>query len=191
MEKRVVGPALKSTVKNQGKEWTTAWIKNNQALRDAGDKHANDIFKEYNGIAMPAYEHLGDESIGDIVEYLAQYSDKKAELAAKQPAPAAGQQQVIVQSGGLSVLEIVLLTLMIALLLGVIGILYWALKQMSEAYRKSRATELYLIKKDKKDLKGLNEEFDEFIEDEVNKRVKTNTLKFKNEIELLLKRYFK
>ena len=80
---------------------------------------------------------------------------------------------------------------MIALLLGVIGILYWALKQMSEAYRKSRATELYLIKKDKKDLKGLNEEFDEFIEDEVNKRVKTNTLKFKNEIELLLKRYFK
>ena len=41
MEKRVVGPALKNTVKNQGEDWTKSWIKNNQALRDAGDKHAN------------------------------------------------------------------------------------------------------------------------------------------------------
>ena len=173
MEKRVVGPALKSTVKNQGKEWTTAWIKNNQALRDAGDKHANDIFKQYNGMAMPAYEHLGEESIGDIVEYLAQYSDKKAE------------------SGGLSVLEIVLLSLIIALLLGVIGILYWSLKEMSQAYRKSRATELYLIKKDRKDLKELNEEFDDFIKQEVDTRVKVNTLRFTQEIEDTLKKYFK
>ena len=140
---------------------------------------------------MPAYEHLGEESIGDIVEYLAQYSDKKAELAAKQPAPAATQQQVIVQSGGLSVLEIVLLSLIIALLLGVIGILYWSLKEMSQAYRKSRATELYLIKKDRKDLKELNEEFDDFIKQEVDTRVKVNTLRFKQEIEDTLKKYFK
>ena len=191
MEKKVVGPALKSVVKQQGKEWTTAWIKNNNKLRATGDKHANQVFKEYNGMAMPAYEHLGDESIGDIVEYLAQYSAKKAEAAANQPAPAAGQQQVIVQSGGLSILEIVLLCLIIALLLGVIGILYWSLKEMSQAYRKSRATELYLIKKDRKDLKELNEEFDDFIKQEVNHRVKVNTLRFKQEIESTLKRYFK
>ncbi len=191
MEKKVVGPALKSVVKQQGKEWTTAWIKNNNKLRATGDKHANQVFKEYNGMAMPAYEHLGDESIGNIVEYLAQYSAKKAEAAANQPTPAAGQPQVIVQSGGLSVLEIVLLCLIIALLLGVIGILYWSLKEMSQAYRKSRATELYLIKKDRKDLKELNEEFDDFIKQEVDHRVKVNTLRFKQEIESTLKRYFK
>ena len=191
MEKKVVGPALKSVVKQQGKEWTTAWIKNNNKLRATGDKHANQVFKEYNGMAMPAYEHLGDESIGNIVEYLAQYSAKKAEAAANQPAPAAGQPQVIVQSGGLSILEIVLLSLIIALLLGVIGILYWSLKEMSQAYRKSRATELYLIKKDRKDLKELNEEFDDFIKQEVDTRVKVNTLRFKQEIESTLKRYFK
>ena len=191
MEKKVVGPALKSVVKQQGKEWTTAWIKNNNKLRATGDKHANQVFKEYNGMAMPAYEHLGDESIGNIVEYLAQYSAKKAEAAANQPAPAAGPSQVIQVSGGLSVLEIVLLCLIIALLLGVIGILYWSLKEMSQAYRKSRATELYLIKKDRKDLKELNEEFDDFIKQEVNHRVKVNTLRFKQEIESTLKRYFK
>ena len=190
MEKKVVGPALKSVVKQQGREWTTAWIKNNNKLRAPGDKHANQVFNEYNGMAMPAYEHLGDESIGHITEYLAQYSAKKAEQAAKAP-PAAAQQQVIVQSGGLSILEIVLLSLIIALLLGVIGILYWSLKEMSQAYRKSRATELYLIKKDRKDLKALNEEFDDFIRQEVDTRVKINTLKFKQEIESTLKRYFK
>lgn len=191
MEKKVVGPALKSVVKQQGKEWTTAWIKNNNKLRAAGDKHANQVFKEYNGMAMPAYEHLGDESIGNIVEYLAQYSAKKAEAAANQPATAAGPSQVIQVSGGLSVLEIVLLSLIIALLLGVIGILYWSLKEMSQAYRKSRATELYLIKKDRGDLQELNEEFDDFIKQEVNHRVKVNTLRFKQEIESTLKRYFK
>ena len=33
MEKRVVGPALKNVVKNQGEEWTTSWIVNNNKLR--------------------------------------------------------------------------------------------------------------------------------------------------------------
>ena len=97
MEKKVVGPALKNVVKNQGEEWTTAWIKNNQALRDAGDKHANDIFKEYNGMAMAAYEYLGDGPINNIVTYLAEYNDKKAEAEANKPAPVAGNQQVVVQ----------------------------------------------------------------------------------------------
>ena len=100
MEKKVVGPALKNVVKNQGEDWTKSWIKNNQALRDAGDKHANEIFKEYNGMAMPAYEHLGDNAIDDIVVYLAQYSDKKAEARANQPAPVTNNQPVVVQSKG-------------------------------------------------------------------------------------------
>ena len=95
MEKRVVGPALKNTVTNQGEDWTKKWIKNNQKLRDAGDKHANEIFKEYNGMAMPAYEHLGDEAIDNLVVYLAQYNDKKAEAAANKPAPIAGAPVVV------------------------------------------------------------------------------------------------
>ena len=109
MEKKVVGPALKNVVKNQGEEWTTAWIKNNNDLRASGDKHANDIFKEYNGMAMPAYEHLGSDVISNIVTYLTEYNDKKAEAEANKPAPVAGNQPVIVESKGLGALEIVLL----------------------------------------------------------------------------------
>jgi len=190
MEKKVVGPALKNVVKNQGEDWTKLWIKNNQALRDAGDKHANEIFKEYNGMAMPAYEHLGEDAIDDITFYLAQYNDKKAEAAANQPAPAA-TQQVVVQPGGLTLFEKILLGIVIGILLIAIGILYNALKVMSQAFRKSRATELYLMKKEELDSNKLNREFDEFIEDEVTKRVDLEMKKFNERVKKLTKYTFK
>ena len=190
MEKRVVGPALKNTVKNQGEDWTKSWIKNNQALRDAGDKHANEIFKEYNGMAMPAYEHLGDEALDDIVVYLAQYNDKKAEAEANKPAPAAGAP-VIVQQTGLNLFEKVLLCIIFALLLIAIGILKYALGNISDAYRKGRATEIYLMKKQKLDFEEVNKEFDEFIEDEVQKRVEMEMKRFGEGVSKLTKFTFK
>jgi cytochrome c2 len=190
MEKKVVGPALKNVVKNQGEDWTKAWIKNNNKLRASGDKHANQIFKEYNGMAMPAYEHLGDEAIVDLTAYLAQYNDKKAEAVANQPAPTA-TQQVVVQPGGLTLFEKVLLGIIIGILLIAIGILYNALKVMGEAFRKSRATELYLMKKEDLDSKELNREFDDFVEDEVSKRVDLEMRKFKERVKKLTKYTFK
>ena len=190
MEKRVVGPALKNTVKNQGEDWTKKWIKNNQELRDAGDKHANEIFKEYNGMAMPAYEHLGDEAIDNLVGYLAQYNDKKAEAEANKPAPAAGAP-VIVQQKGLSLFEMVLLGIIIGVLLLLIGVLKFALKTMTTAYQKGRATELYLMKKQKLDFQEVNKEFDDFVEDEVEKRVEMEMNRFKESISKLTKFTFK
>ena len=190
MEKKVVGPALKNVVKNQGEDWTKSWIKNNQALRDAGDKHANEIFKEYNGMAMPAYEHLGEDAIDDITVYLAQYNDKKAEAAANQPAPSA-TQQVVVQPGGLTLFEKVLVGVIFGVLLIALGILYHSLKVMGEAFRKSRATELYLMKKEDLDSNELNREFDEFIEDEVTKRVDLEMRRFRERVKKLTKYTFK
>ena len=191
MEKKVVGPALKNVVKNQGEDWTKSWIKNNQALRDAGDKHANEIFKEYNGMAMPAYEHLGDNAIDDIVIYLAQYSDKKAEAKANQPAPVASNQPVVVQSKGLGALEIVLLCVMAFILLVTIGILQYVLKSVINAYRKSKSTETYLLKKIDLSFDELNREFDGFIEEEVSKRVKIKMKTFENDIKDTIKKSFK
>ena len=191
MEKKVVGPALKNVVKNQGEDWTKSWIKNNQALRDAGDKHANEIFKEYNGMAMPAYEHLGDNAIDDIVVYLAQYSDKKAEAKANQPAPVTKNQPVVVQSKGLGALEIVLLCVIGFILLVTIGILQYVLKSMINAYRKSKSTETYLLKKIDLSFDELNREFDGFIEEEVSKRVKIKMKTFENDIKDTIKKSFK
>ena len=191
MEKKVVGPALKNVVKNQGKEWTTAWIKNNNDLRASGDKHANEIFKEYNGMAMAAYEYLGDGPINNIVTYLAEYNDKKAEAEANKPAPVASNQQVVVQSKGLGALEIVLLCVIGFILLVTIGILQYVLKSMINAYRKSKSTETYLLKKIDLSFDELNREFDGFIEDEVNKRVKIKMKIFENDIKDTIKKSFK
>ena len=186
MEKKAVGPPLKNVVKNQGEEWTKKWITNNQKLRDAGDKHANEIFKEYNGMAMPAYEHLGEESINNLTTYLAQYNDKKAEAEANKPAPAAGAP-VVVQQTGLSLFEKVLLGIIGGILLIVIGVLKFALGNISDAYRKGKATEVYLMKKQKLDFKEVNEEFDEFIEEEVQKRVKMEMKRFGEGVNKLVK----
>ena len=57
-----------------------------------------EIFKEYNGMAMAAYEYLGDGPINNIVTYLAEYNDKKAEAEANKPSPVASNQPVVVQS---------------------------------------------------------------------------------------------
>ena len=191
MEKRVVGPALKNVVKNQGEEWTTSWIINNNKLRASGDKHANDIFKEYNGMAMPAYEHLGSDAISNIVSYLTQYNDKKAEAEANKPAPIASNQPVIVESKGLGVLEIVLLCVIGFIFFVTIGIFQYVLKSMINAYRKSKSTETYLLKKIDLSFDELNKEFDGFIEDEVNKRVKIKMKTFENDIKDTIKKSFK
>ena len=191
MEKRVVGPALKNVVKNQGEEWTTSWIINNNKLRASGDKHANDIFKEYNGMAMPAYEHLGSDAISNIVTYLTQYNDKKAEAEANKPAPIASNQPVIVESKGLGVLEIVLLCVIGFIFFVTIGIFQYVLKSMINAYRKSKSTETYLLKKIDLSFDELNKEFDGFIEDEVNKRVKIKMKTFENDIKDTIKKSFK
>ena len=191
MEKRVVGPALKNVVKNQGEEWTTSWIINNNKLRASGDKHANDIFKEYNGMAMPAYEHLGSDAISNIVSYLTQYNDKKAEAEANKPTPIASNQPVIVESKGLGVLEIVLLCVIGFIFFVTIGIFQYVLKSMINAYRKSKSTETYLLKKIDLSFDELNKEFDGFIEDEVNKRVKIKMKTFENDIKDTIKKSFK
>ena len=191
MEKRVVGPTLKNVVKNQGEEWTKSLIINNNKLRASGDKHANDIFKEYNGMAMPAYEHLGSDAISNIVSYLTQYNDKKAEAEANKPAPIASNQPVIVESKGLGVLEIVLLCVIGFIFFVTIGIFQYVLKSMINAYRKSKSTETYLLKKIDLSFDELNKEFDGFIEDEVNKRVKIKMKTFENDIKDTIKKSFK
>lgn len=190
MEKKVVGPALKNVVKNQGEDWTKSWIKNNNKLRASGDKHANQIFKEYNGMAMPAYEHLGDDALVDLTAYLAQYNDKKAEAEANKPVPVAGAP-VVIQQTGLNLFEKILIGIIIGILLIAIGILYSALKVMSQAFRKSRATELYLMRKEELDSNKLNREFDDFIEDEVNKRVDLEMKRFRESIKKLTNFTFK
>jgi hypothetical protein len=142
-------------------------------------------------MAMAAYEYLGDGPISNIVTYLTEYNDKKAAAEANKPAPVASNQPVVVQSKGLGALEIVLLCVIGFILLVTIGILQYVLKSMINAYKKSKSTETYLLKKIDLSFDELNKEFDGFIEDEVNKRVKIKMKTFENDIKDTIKNHLK
>jgi len=71
---KMIGPILNSvTLKlpEPQKEYFLKYVKNNKKLRESGDKHAIDVYKEFQGIEMPAFEEsLKESEILDIYEYL-------------------------------------------------------------------------------------------------------------------------
>lgn len=79
MDAKLIGPPLQNTVAEQGFDWTKKWIYDNQALRDAGDSYANEVFEEYNKQIMPPYSYLSDEELTDLVTYLQDWKNAEAE----------------------------------------------------------------------------------------------------------------
>lgn len=80
MEQKLVGPSLQNTISEQGRDWTKKWINNSQSLIQSGDKHANDIYNEYDKMAMPAYAGLfSGEELESLLTYLQDYSINKEE----------------------------------------------------------------------------------------------------------------
>lgn len=143
MDSKLIGPPLQNTVAEQGFEWTKKWIYDNQALRDAGDQHAIEIFEEYKQQVMPAYSYLSDEELTNLVTYLEEWSDKQAEpaVASGSEDGVAGEQTVAqapavkreLSKGGKIVLGIMAFSvLMIAI---TIIALYRAFKTMVEVNR--------------------------------------------------------
>lgn len=77
LDKKVLGPALGDVTQRRDLEWLTAWIKNNQELRESGDADAIAIFEEYNGSVMPAFPGLSDQDVMDILVYTIEGSKPK------------------------------------------------------------------------------------------------------------------
>ncbi len=69
LDKKAIGPALGDVTERREMDWLHAWIKDNQALRESGDKDAIAIFEEYNGSLMTAFPGLSDQDIDDILKY--------------------------------------------------------------------------------------------------------------------------
>ena len=69
LDKKLIGPALGNIADKRSAEWLHSWIKDNNALRASGDKDANDIFKEYNGMPMTPFPQLSDDDIDAILAY--------------------------------------------------------------------------------------------------------------------------
>jgi mono/diheme cytochrome c family protein len=89
MEAKLIGPPLMNVVADQGEDWTTRWIKNNEELRKSGDAHAIAIYEEYNRQVMPSYSYLSDQELSDLVLYLKDWNDVQAAKVVEAPAPTA------------------------------------------------------------------------------------------------------
>lgn len=69
LDKKLVGPALGKVSERREMEWLKAWIKDNAALRKAGDADAIAIYEEYKKSPMTAFPQLSDKDIEDIIAY--------------------------------------------------------------------------------------------------------------------------
>lgn len=86
--KESTGPALKGMAADApSKEWLYSWVKNSAALIASGDKRANDVYNQYNKMAMPPFPNLSNEEIDAIFEYVDAYEPPGAAVAGPQAAP--------------------------------------------------------------------------------------------------------
>lgn len=186
MDKKVVGPALQNVVEEQGADWVYSWVKNNQSLRESGDSHANEVYEEYNGSVMPAYEYLGDDGLNNIVEYLKQWKDKQE---AKSPVVTTSNNPTVVQQAPYIMpiwLKIFMfIVLAIGLLTAFMGIK--TTKIVAEAYIHNQSTTTHLLKKYGETEDSLNEDFNKHVEDEINRRVEKKVKTLKKDLNSKLK----
>ena len=66
---RFVGPDLIGVTEKRSEDWLMKWTRSSAALIASGDKDANAIYKEYNGIAMPD-QPLTDEEFKSLFGFI-------------------------------------------------------------------------------------------------------------------------
>ncbi|HEX8041226.1 MAG TPA: cytochrome c [Chryseosolibacter sp.] len=79
VHKEMTGPMLASITKKRSTEWLLPFIKDSQAVIVSGDEYALALFEAFNHQVMPAFPHLPDSAIRDILYYIETESTHPAE----------------------------------------------------------------------------------------------------------------
>ncbi|RDV13130.1 cytochrome C [Pontibacter diazotrophicus] len=117
----IVGPGLAGINERRSHDWLIRWIKNSQALIQAGDPEAVAVYNEYNKQAMPSF-NFTDEEITAILTYIA---SAEAEVAAvpttvgsdgsQTPGEGVGTDAIGAVGGYLDIILVVLIVVLIVL----------------------------------------------------------------------------
>lgn len=107
----VVGPALKDVHKKRSEDWLIKWIRNNAALRAAGDPEAIKIYQEFGRNEMPAFTSFSDDDIKSILAYIA-----NPPVAPPPPPPPPGGEPIEQPSVWLYLVVVSLIVIIIMLL---------------------------------------------------------------------------
>ena len=183
MEKKMVGPALKNVVNDQGREWTKEWIYNSNALINSGDEHANEVWEEYNKIAMPAYNWLEDDELESIVTYLADYTKVQAEkMEALKPKVSEGGVQAVPVNVSTPLYVWILLVVCVVMVVLTVYVVNIAMKTILQHATRYQSVNKHLMNRLGLDTSELEKEFDEYLDEEVNKKVEKKIKIIKKEI---------
>lgn len=111
--KDLTGPALQGVSdRAPSKEWIYNWVHNSQAVVASGDQYANELFNNWNKVAMTAFPSLSEAEIDAVIGYV---EDFKPATPTADPG-AAGQAAPETDNTWLySMITVVLLVLMIIL----------------------------------------------------------------------------
>ncbi|ADX68435.1 c-type cytochrome [Weeksella virosa] len=138
----MIGPEMRNVVQRVqeqaglGTDWLHAWIKDNKALRESGDKYANEIFAKYNNQEMLAFPGLSEADIDDILAYTSDPEGGQAafeeakKAAAAANAPAKGGEDSA--STGVVAVGFVVLA----------ALLFWILLRINALVKQTRDTTL-------------------------------------------------
>lgn len=96
---KLTGPGLAGVatrVPQPADEWLLKWIKNNEAVRKAGDAYGNKLYQEYGGAQMTVFESLSDDEIKSIIAY---FKNPPVENKTASPLPGADSNQPTADNG--------------------------------------------------------------------------------------------
>lgn len=188
MDGKLVGPPLLDVVETQGREWTQKWIYNSQLLIEEGDNHANEIYNEYNQMAMPSYSFLAEDELSALVDYLEGWkTNQPVEVAEVAPAEGGGVVQNVNAEIPKYVWVLLILTVVV-ITLSVVVIIS-AIRVLDKHFTKVAISNAHMTKKLDMSMKQVGIEADEVIEREVIKRVNEKVKSIKEEIDDSLRNF--
>lgn len=117
LDRKGVGPALRGVAEKYEKDWLYSWIRNSQAMVQAGDPVAVALFDEWNQSVMQAFPQLSDTDIDNILAYTSQPKTEPAVAANGGTVDTKGSQSGISNNLVLGILVVVMLMLVVMLLL--------------------------------------------------------------------------
>lgn len=118
---RLVGPDLVGINERRDQEWLHKFIPNSQALINAGDPIANQVFEEFNKIPMPP-QSLTEDEVNDVLAYI----DQAGKEIGQEPEPPIIQEppkEPITEDSLFQILVGLIALLLIAILLVALNIL--------------------------------------------------------------------
>lgn len=117
LDRKGVGPALRGVAEKYEKDWLYSWIRNSQAMVQAGDPIAVALFDEWNQSVMQAFPQLSDADIDNILAYTSQPKSEPVVAANGGTVDTKSSQGGISNNLVLGILVVVMLMLVVMLLL--------------------------------------------------------------------------